>query len=72
MYRDLVGKPEQIEAGGKVWWLQTFCRWDGTVKAVTLYNGDGDLIGEFKSREDAIRAAESSAASQISRCNAAD
>lgn len=54
MYRDLIGKPEQIEAGGKIWWLQEFCRWDGTVKAVNLFDDAGKLVGEFQSREDAL------------------
>lgn len=54
MYRDLIGKPERIEAGGKLWWVQTFCKWDGTVKSVNLYDENGDFISEFSSMEDAI------------------
>ena len=58
MYRDLVGDPEKITAGGKEWWLQQLCRGDGTLKAVRLYDADGEFVGEFQSVEEAVRAAE--------------
>ena len=54
MYRDLVDDPEKIEYNGKEWWVQVFCHWDGTVKAVHLYDDGGNLIGEFQSREQAM------------------
>ena len=47
MYRDIIGKPEQIEVNGKWYWIQEFNRWDGTLKAINLYDEDGDIIGEF-------------------------
>ena len=43
MYRDLIGDPEKIEYNGREWWVQVFCHWDGTVKAVNLYDDGGNL-----------------------------
>ena len=54
MYRDLIGDPEKIEYNGREWWVQIFCRWDGSLKAVCLYDEAGELLGEFQSREEAI------------------
>ena len=54
MYRDLIGDPEKIESGGRAWWMQELCRWDGTVKAVNLFDDAGKFVGEFQSREDAL------------------
>ena len=59
MYRDLIGDPEKIYHNGKEWWVQVFCHWSGEVKAVYLYDEGGNIIGEFPSREDAIRYMES-------------
>ena len=56
MYRDLFGDPEKIEYHGREWWIQELCRWDGSVKAVNLFNGAGEFLGEFQSREDALDA----------------
>ena len=53
MYRDLIGEPEKIEANGCEWWMQTFCRWDGTIKAVVLYDADGEKVGEFPGTREA-------------------
>ncbi len=54
MYRDLVGDPEKITVEGREWWIQQFCRVDGTLKAVRLYNADGEFAGEFESVEAAV------------------
>lgn len=54
MYRDLIGDPERFTAGGKEWWLQQFCRGDGTLKAVRLYDADGEFVSEFESVEAAV------------------
>ncbi len=54
MYRDLIGDPERITAGGREWWLQEFCRMNGTLKAVRLYDADGKFIREFESVEAAV------------------
>ena len=58
MYRDLIGDPERITAGGREWWVQQFCRMDGTLKAVRLYDADGEFVGDFDSMEAALDAAE--------------
>lgn len=58
MYRDLIGDPERFTAGGREWWLQQFCRVDGTLKAVRLYDADGEFVGEFQSVEEAVSAAD--------------
>ena len=52
MYRDLVGKPEKIEANNKTWYFQQFCGWNGNLKAVNLYDEDGDFVCEFRSVEE--------------------
>ena len=57
MYRDLIRDPERFTAGGKEWWLQQFCRVDGTLKAVRLYDADGEFVREFESIEEALQAA---------------
>ena len=57
MYRDLVGDPERITVNGREWWLQQFCRWDGTLKAVRLYDDNGEFVAEFPGVEEAFRAA---------------
>ena len=57
MYRDLIGDPERITVNGREWWLQQFCRMDGTLKAVRLYDADGEFVGEFQSVEEAVSAA---------------
>ena len=54
MYRDLIGDPEKIYHNGKEWWVQQFCRMDGTLKAVRLYDADGEFVGEFESIEAAV------------------
>ena len=58
MYRDLIGDPEKITVEGREWWLQQFCRGDGTLKAVRLYDSDGEFVSEFASVEDALAFAE--------------
>lgn len=58
MYRDLIGDPERFTAGGREWWLQQFCHGDGTLKAVRLYDEDGEFVGEYQSEQEAVRAAE--------------
>lgn len=55
MYRDLIGDPEKIKYNGVEWWIQTFCHGDGTVKAVRLYDQDGDFVDEFRN-EDEVKA----------------
>ena len=57
MYRDLVGDPERITAGGRVWWLQQFCHGDGTLKAVRLFDAEGEFVSEFASVDDALSCA---------------
>lgn len=57
MYRDLIGDPERITAGGREWWVQQFCRMDGTLKTVRLYDADGEFVREFESIEEALQAA---------------
>lgn len=52
MYRDLIGNPEKIESNGRKWWIQVFCKWDGNLDAVNLYDEDGDFVGEFASMTD--------------------
>lgn len=52
MYRDLVSEVEKIQANGKVWYYQQFNRWDGNLKAVTLYDDNGDYVSEFQSMEE--------------------
>ena len=52
MYRDLVSKVEKIQANGKVWYYQQVNRWDGNLKAVTLYDDNGDYVSEFHSMEE--------------------
>lgn len=52
MYRDLISAPEQIEAAGARWWIQQFCKMDGSLDAVMLYDQDGDPVGEFQSMSD--------------------
>ena len=51
MYRDLIGEPEKIEANGHEWWIQEFCHGDGTLKAVRLYDADGEFVTECASIE---------------------
>lgn len=58
MYRDLIGEPEKFETNGREWWLQQFCRGDGTLKAVRLYDAEGEFVSEFASVEDALAFAE--------------
>lgn len=48
----LIGEPERIEANGQVWWTQMFCKWDGTLECINLYNPDGFLVGEYPSMEE--------------------
>ena len=55
MYRDLIGDPERIEYNGREWWVQLFCRWNGSIKSVHLYDDRGSAIGVFQSREQAIQ-----------------
>ncbi len=57
MYRDMIGDPERFTAGGREWWVQQFCHGDGTLKAVRLYDADGEFVGEFHSVEEALQAA---------------
>ena len=52
MYRDLVGEVEKIQANGKVWYYQQINRWDGNLKAVILYDDNGDYVSEFQSMEE--------------------
>ena len=54
MYRDMVGDPERFTAGGRQWWAQQFCHSDGTLKAVRLYDADGEFVEEFTSMEEAV------------------
>lgn len=54
MYRDLIGDPEKIEYAGREWYVQIFCRWDGSLKAVHLYDANGEFLGEFNSKEDTL------------------
>lgn len=49
MYRDIIGEPVQIEAGGQTWWYQEFNGWDGNLKSVVLYNAEGEPVEEFQS-----------------------
>lgn len=57
MYRDLIGDPERITAGGREWWVQQFCRMDGTLKSGRLYDDDGEFVGDFDSMDKALEAA---------------
>lgn len=52
MYRDLIGDPEKIVVNGREWWIQQFCRGDGSLKAVRLFDEDGDFVAEFPSEEE--------------------
>lgn len=52
MYRDIINKPEQIECSGKKWWIQVFCKWDGNLAAINLYDENGDFVDEFTSMTD--------------------
>ena len=52
MYRDLIGDPEKIVVNGRVWWIQQFCHGDGSLKAVRLFDEDGDFVAEFPSEEE--------------------
>ena len=52
MYRDLIGDPEKIFSNGREWWIQTFCHMNGTVKAVRLFDSDGDFVAEFPNEEE--------------------
>lgn len=58
MYRDLIGDPERITAGGQEWWLQEFCHGDGTLKAVRLFDENGEPVGDFNTWEEAAAYAE--------------
>lgn len=52
MYRDIIGAPTRITIGENEWWYQQFCKWDGNLKAVRLYDKDGDFVSEFPSMEE--------------------
>lgn len=58
MYRDLIGDPERITAGGREWWIQQFHHSDGTLKAVRLYDADGEFVGDYESVDQALQMAQ--------------
>lgn len=52
MYRDFVGEVVKITSNGIKWYYQMFSNLDGTLKAVNLYDEDGDFVVEFKTMEE--------------------
>lgn len=52
MYRDLVGEVTKFTASGRKWYYQQFFSIGGNLKAVNLYDEDGEFICEFKSMEE--------------------
>lgn len=52
MYRDLIEEVTKITTNGRTWYYQQFCKPDGNLKCVRLYDGDGDFVSEFKSMEE--------------------
>lgn len=51
MYRDLIGEVVRITTGSRAWYYQQFCKPDGNLKCVRLYDEDGDFVSEFKSMD---------------------
>ena len=49
MYRDLIGEVTKIKVNGINWFYQQFCKPDGNLKCIRLYDEDGDFVSEFKS-----------------------
>lgn len=52
MYRDIIEEPIQFTVNGRDWWRQQFNGWDGNLKAVRLYDEDGNFVSEFESMEE--------------------
>ena len=52
MYRDLIGEVTKITENGINWYYQQFCKLDGNLDCVRLYDMDGDFVAEFKSMEE--------------------
>ena len=52
MYRDLVGEVVKITVNERTWYYQQFCTVDGNLKAVRLYDEDGEFVTEFNNLDD--------------------
>ena len=54
MYRDLIGDVVKFTASGRKWYYQQFCKLDGNLNFVRLYDEDGEFVTEFNSMDDLL------------------